>query len=180
LRLVRPVCVRADGHGGAGQPRQGTAGQGVHVVLGKGRSFGHLATGKDFAALPVRNREQLRLDARLNAPAHVYVLWLDSDGRVTPLYPWNERKLVIRDAAVPPPPRPVLAEVGLPLPNLDGASEGYIMRGKSGLDTIFSRGGFQRPIPAPLSSRAWANIPARLTGAARRAGPGARGAGRRS
>src|SRR5262249_47157404 len=75
-----------------------------------------LEIGKDFAALPVRNQEQLRLDARLNAPAHVYVLWLDSDGRVTPLYPWNERKLVIRDAAVPPPLRPVLAEVSLPLP----------------------------------------------------------------
>src|SRR5262249_59086307 len=57
-----------------------------------------LEIGKDFAALPVRNQEQLRLEARLNAPAHVYLLWLDSEGAVTPLYPWNEHKLVVRDA----------------------------------------------------------------------------------
>jgi hypothetical protein len=109
-----------------------------------------LEIGKDFAALPIRNQEQLRLDARLNAPALVYVLWLDSDGRVTPLYPWNERKIVIRDAAVPPPLRPVLAEVSLPLPTPDGMSEGYIMRGKSGLETILLLAR-REPLPADVN-----------------------------
>src|SRR5262249_35850937 len=105
---------------------------------------------KDFAALPVRNQEQLRLEARLSAPAHVYLLWLDSDGRVTPLYPWNERKLVIRDAAVPPPDRPAQAQVSLPLPGPDGRSEGYTMTGKSGLETIVLLAR-RAPLPAEVN-----------------------------
>src|SRR5262249_17143945 len=109
-----------------------------------------LELGKDFAALPVRNQEQLRLEARLSAPAHVYLLWLDSDGRVTPLYPWNERKIVIRDAPVPPPLRLAQAQASLPRPGPDGTSEGYVRTGKSGLETIV-RLASRAPLPAEVN-----------------------------
>jgi len=95
-----------------------------------------LTIGKDEDALPVCNREQLRVEAALNQPAHVYLLWLDSEGVVTPLYPWNpghriEQKilgfapvLAPRDFVASPGDRP------------DGITMGWRVGGKTGLDTI--------------------------------------------
>jgi hypothetical protein len=40
-------------------------------------------------ALPIHNREQLTLEVKLNQPACIYLLWLDSEGNLSPLYPWN-------------------------------------------------------------------------------------------
>ena len=47
-------------------------------------------------ALPVRRGELVHLEARVNQPAYLYLLWLDSQGRVDPLYPW------VRDFRTPP------------------------------------------------------------------------------
>src|SRR5262249_18635692 len=40
-------------------------------------------------ALPVRNGELVHLEVRLNQPGFVYLLWIDSQGVVQPLYPWD-------------------------------------------------------------------------------------------
>jgi hypothetical protein len=40
-------------------------------------------------ALPVRDGELVRLGVRLNRPAYVYLLWVDSEGVVQPVYPWD-------------------------------------------------------------------------------------------
>ena len=40
-------------------------------------------------ALPLRNGELVRVEATLSRPAYVYLVWIDSNGQTTPLYPWN-------------------------------------------------------------------------------------------
>jgi hypothetical protein len=84
-------------------------------------------------SLPVRNGEQLRPEARLNQPAHVYLLWLDSEGVTTPLYPWNAGTRIVHKTLTGAPPelapQAVVQSPGTP----DG---GWKVAGKSGLDTI--------------------------------------------
>jgi len=38
--------------------------------------------------LPVKPGEWMRIEIDLNREAYVYVVWLDTEGRATPLYPW--------------------------------------------------------------------------------------------
>src|SRR5262249_45271510 len=38
--------------------------------------------------LPLRPRDLLWIDIELNRPAYMYVVWLDTEGTVTPLSPW--------------------------------------------------------------------------------------------
>src|SRR5262249_46173435 len=42
---------------------------------------------KERKALPVRNRERFVVEVDLTQPAHVYLLWLDSQSRPSCLYP---------------------------------------------------------------------------------------------
>jgi hypothetical protein len=88
---------------------------------------------QDWGALPVRNKERVQVDVRLSRPAYVYLLWLDSEGVVTPLYPWNEGpRLVHRDVASTPPEQTARAAVQSP----GDVGTGWKVGGKSGLDTI--------------------------------------------
>jgi hypothetical protein len=40
-------------------------------------------------ALPLQKGDQVRVEVELNRPAFVYVIWIDSTGHATPLYPWR-------------------------------------------------------------------------------------------
>jgi len=40
-------------------------------------------------AYPLRNGELVQFEARLNQPGYIYLLWIDPDGNVLPLYPWD-------------------------------------------------------------------------------------------
>jgi hypothetical protein len=88
-------------------------------------------------ALPVHNGEKITLTVRLNEPAHVYLVWLDSEGGATPLHPWNPGgDIKVENVAVPPPVMDACSELSAPLPLDDGRPSGYPMEGKSGLETI--------------------------------------------
>src|SRR5262249_16337820 len=39
--------------------------------------------------LPVKEGDEFRIEGRLNRPAFVYLIWIDSQGAVTPVYPWE-------------------------------------------------------------------------------------------
>jgi hypothetical protein len=43
----------------------------------------------DVGALPLRPEDRFYVEAKLNRPAYLYVLWIDTDGDVHPLYPWK-------------------------------------------------------------------------------------------
>jgi serine/threonine protein kinase len=46
----------------------------------------------DTGALPVRNGESVHLEVQLNQPAFIYLLWVDGEGHVQPLYPWDPER----------------------------------------------------------------------------------------
>jgi len=56
-------------------------------------------------ALPVQHGGAMCLDARLEDAAFVYLLWIDPQGQVLPLYPWNNESLEVTDADQQPPLR---------------------------------------------------------------------------
>jgi tRNA A-37 threonylcarbamoyl transferase component Bud32 len=99
----------------------------------------------DPGALPVRNGEWLRLEAQLNRPGYVYLLWADSEGRVSPLYPWNSEK-IIHDLQTPPPEQPPRQAVTSPARE----KEGWRIEGKSGLETLLL---LARETPWPWETR---------------------------
>jgi serine/threonine protein kinase len=43
----------------------------------------------DRGALPLRPNDWIRIEAELNRPAYLYVVWIDTDDKVTPLWPWE-------------------------------------------------------------------------------------------
>lgn len=44
---------------------------------------------EERGAYPLRNGELVQFEARLNQPGYIYLLWVNPDGTVTPLYPWD-------------------------------------------------------------------------------------------
>ena len=44
---------------------------------------------QEFGVLPARAGEQMQIQARLNAPAYLYLVLIDSQGNAVPLSPWN-------------------------------------------------------------------------------------------
>lgn len=90
-----------------------------------------LRIGEDAAALPVRTGEQVHVEARLNQPAYVYLLWLDANGMPVPLYPWHENEIV-SDLTTPPPPHPPRQRVHSPTEE----TKGWSVSGSGGLETL--------------------------------------------
>ena len=39
--------------------------------------------------LPLKAGDRFRIEAKLNRPAYIYVFWVGSDGKVSPIYPWK-------------------------------------------------------------------------------------------
>jgi serine/threonine protein kinase len=42
-------------------------------------------------AVPVKPGDEVRVEARVNRPAYLYLFWIGSDGKAAPLYPWKDR-----------------------------------------------------------------------------------------
>lgn len=66
-------------------------------------------------ALPVRAGGSMSLDVQFNQHAFTYLVWLDCQGQVLPLYPWNVESLEIKDVSQPPPLRQAARIVYSPL-----------------------------------------------------------------
>src|SRR5439155_23003064 len=59
----------------------------------------------DPGALPVQSSGAMTIDVELDEPAFIYLVWIDAEGRILPLYPWNNETLEIKDLSAPPPLR---------------------------------------------------------------------------
>ncbi len=55
-----------------------------------GNSSRHAVRLHQPGAVPLKTGDDVRVEARLNRPAYLYLFWLGSDGKVAPLYPWKE------------------------------------------------------------------------------------------
>jgi serine/threonine protein kinase len=64
---------------------------------------------RDPDALPARDGDQFRLEARIAPAAYLYILAIDEDGKVMPLYPWEPGQWGTRPAQETP-----VASLGLP------------------------------------------------------------------
>jgi serine/threonine protein kinase len=58
------------------------------VVTEPGNPRRHLLHLHDPAARPLQKGDEVRVVAELNRPAYLYVLWIDTRGKVGPVYPW--------------------------------------------------------------------------------------------
>jgi hypothetical protein len=53
---------------------------------------------EDRGAVPVRADDEVRVEARLDRAAYLYLFWLGSEGKVAPLYPWKDHDWSTRPA----------------------------------------------------------------------------------
>ena len=53
---------------------------------------------QDPGAVPVRADDEIRIEARLDRPAYLYLFWLGSEGKIAPLYPWKDHDWSARPA----------------------------------------------------------------------------------
>jgi hypothetical protein len=77
-------------------------------------------------ALPVRTGEYVHVEVWVNQPAYLYLLWLDSQGHVDPLYPWERDFKKLGEA--------VTAREHLHFPSK--ANGWQDLNGPSGLETV--------------------------------------------
>jgi len=133
--------------GSAASPGPPLSGELIVRVRSKDKSKPEAQIGVDPLAVPVREEELLHLEARLNQPAYLYLLWVDGKGEVTPLYPWNpDGKLVHKTLAVPPPAQRPLATVSNP----SQSSFWWRIDDTEGLDTMLLLAR-KTPLPAEVS-----------------------------
>src|SRR5262249_33939385 len=46
----------------------------------------------ELGALPLRQKDPFVIEVEVEPPAYVYVVWVDPDHDVTPVYPWNPKQ----------------------------------------------------------------------------------------
>lgn len=83
---------------------------------------------RDPSVLPLRPGDQVRLEVQVSMPLYVYLLWIDSRGGVSPVYPWLGGDWKRR----PPCERTVTA-ISLPAPSDQGWT---VEESPSGMETI--------------------------------------------
>jgi len=93
-----------------------------------------LQLGRDAGALPARAGDSVRAEVSLNQPAHIYLLVLDAQGNVVPLYPWHRDGKRLDKSLIDPPPV-VGAESSLIWPSRESES-GLELDESSGQETI--------------------------------------------
>src|SRR5688572_16257478 len=86
---------------------------------------------EDPGAAPVQAGGIMSLQVQLNQPAYAYLIWLDTEGKAVPLYPWNTKEMEIKDFDQPPPLRQAAKLVYSPL--LGG---GWTFGSRGGMETV--------------------------------------------
>jgi hypothetical protein len=110
---------------------------------------------KEEGALPLRANDGIRIEAALNRPAYLYIVWIDADGQAAPVYPWRPGRWQDRPAAEAP-----AARLSLP-----AEADRYwpIKPGPAGMETLLllvretplPRDVDLRPLLAGLPHQAW-------------------------
>ena len=92
----------------------------------------------DSTAAPLRIGDKIRLSVSVSEPSFVYVLWLDPDGQLLPIYPWKDGRWQSR-----PNDEQQLARLDLP----SSLSTWTIEAGAAGAATLFVFAGRERFSP---------------------------------
>lgn len=121
---------------------------------------------------PVQSGGAMCIDAKFDEPAFIYIVWLDSQGQVLPLYPWNNERLEVTDVNQPPPLRRAGKLVFSPLlgnswtfSNHPGAETVLLLARRTALPEETKLGPLLKsPPPPPSSDRRDEIITVRLAG----------------
>jgi hypothetical protein len=113
-------------------------------TLRNDRRWGHRLPDAD--ALPLQAEDQVRIEVELNREAYLYVLQIDTEGRVTPVYPWKGGKWPDR-----PEGERKRRRLSLPEESARGGGEGgwEVAEGPPGMETmvLLAR---EEPLPRAL------------------------------
>ena len=82
---------------------------------------------RDPGALPLRRNDRIRVDADLNRPAYVYLLWIDGQGQASPVFPGRPGRWERRGDKESP-----IAHLSLP----EAADAGWPLKGPAGMETL--------------------------------------------
>src|SRR5262249_61620619 len=88
--------------------------------------------GLDPRAVPARESDRIRLEAKFNQPAYVYVVWIDPNGKVIPLYPWSPKDDILTEKLSPVPELGPTEQVSSPAT----VGQGWELDNTPGLETI--------------------------------------------
>jgi len=95
----------------------------------------------DEGALPLIPGDQIRIEASVSRPSYLYLVWISTDGKAAPVYPWipgNWDQQPEREAPV--------SAVSLP----KGSNTGWPMQGPTGMETLVL---LARKTPLPAGVR---------------------------
>jgi len=81
----------------------------------------------EAGALPLRGGDEIRVEATVGRPSYLYVIWITSDGAVTPVYPWSPGRWDQRPSQEEP-----VSLVSLP----EGLDTRWPMKGPPGMETL--------------------------------------------
>jgi serine/threonine protein kinase len=91
-------------------------------------------------ALPLKAKDTIRVEATMNRPVYLYILWIEADGKVLPVYPWKPGHWDGR-----PDREQRVAALSLPA---DGQGGWEINAGRAGMETLVM---LVRETPLPRS-----------------------------
>jgi hypothetical protein len=104
-------------------------------------------------ALPLKAHDRFRIEATLNRPAYLYLIWIGADGKAAPIYPWAPGHWDRRPAN-----EVRIDRLDLP-PKADYAWE--IPGGSPGLETIILLARAENPLPRDVDlAKLLAGLPA--------------------
>lgn len=95
----------------------------------------------DDGALPLIAGDEIRVEASVNRPSYLYVVWISPDGRASAVYPWSPGDWGRRPDREEP-----VSSVSLP----EGLNTGWPMQGPAGMETLVL---LARATPLPAEIR---------------------------
>jgi serine/threonine protein kinase len=85
---------------------------------------------REPGTLPLHTGDRYQVEVCLSRPAYVYVLWLDTEGQVLPLYPWRPGTWELLAGEAP------CAHLLLPLPDPAHSEQPWTLGGPAGMETV--------------------------------------------
>jgi hypothetical protein len=104
----------------------------IVTVMKKGGEGKPTARIEEPGVAPVRAGDKMHLTVRFNQPACTYLIWLDSHGKATPLYPWNQDSIEVKEVAERPPDCQPVKIIFSPMT----IGSGWEFDHQSGLETV--------------------------------------------
>jgi hypothetical protein len=112
--LSLPACARPPQPSSPATTSKPVSGS-LHVLVRPpDRTIEPIPVG-DPGALPVQSGGAMSIDVDLAQPAFIYLIWINSEGQILPLYPWNNETLEVKDFSQPPPVRRATKRIFSPL-----------------------------------------------------------------